>query len=261
MQNDYAKQYAKLYREHWWWRSREAAVIQTIGRLTDLPEHAKILDVGCGDALSLPVLSSLSKDAQAWGIEIDPNTINPDNPLYHRIYQKPLGDPIYDKMSFDLITALDVIEHIEDDQAAVDNMMNMLKPGGWLVITVPAMPMLWTKHDEINIHYRRYKRKSLNRILKHQGQVIDCRYLYTSLTLPKLALAVLGKINTNPTDVPKLPAGWINQTLKRFFNAELALNQRVQMPVGTSLMATVRKPVHHAVSRNNSHEIPHPQAA
>jgi len=66
------------------------------------------------------MLSALADGAQAWGIEIDPATIHPGNPLRSRIYEKPLGDPIYNNLRFDLITAFDVLEHIEDDRAAVD---------------------------------------------------------------------------------------------------------------------------------------------
>lgn len=134
------------------------------------------------------MLSSLSKQAEAWGIEIDKNTLIPGNPLHSRIYDRPLGDPLYEKMQFDLITALDVVEHIEDDQSAVDHMMQMLVPGGTLLITVPALPALWTQHDEMNKHFRRYTRQSLTELLAPHGELLDCRYLYTSLALPKLCL-------------------------------------------------------------------------
>lgn len=242
MQHDYAKQYAKLYRQHWWWRSRESAVVQTIRRLTDLPDHAKVLDVGCGDALSLPILSSLAPDAQAWGIEIDANTILPDNPLRDRIYEKPLGDPIYDGMQFDLITSLDVIEHIEDDHAAIKDMAQMLKPGGCLVLTVPALPVLWTGHDTMNMHFRRYTRRSLTQALAPYGELLHCRYLYTSLALPKLVLAALQRIRPHDPTPPQVPAGIINNLMRHYFKAESMLTRRLPIPFGSSLIAVVRKP-------------------
>lgn len=243
MQHDYATQYARLYRQHWWWRSREAAVVQTIRRLTKLPNHARILDVGCGDALSLPMLESLSDNAQAWGIEIDPNTILPGNPLRDRIYEKPLGDPIYHGKRFDLITALDVIEHIEDDQHAIEQMMLMLKPGGWLVITVPAMPKLWTRHDEINMHFRRYTRGSLTQRLEEHGELLDCRYLYTALALPKLVLAASERNSNTTPGTPEVPHHVINRLARGYFRAEWELTKRLPVPFGTSLIAVVRKPV------------------
>jgi SAM-dependent methyltransferase len=242
MQHDYAKQYARLYRQHWWWRSREKAVVQTIRRLTDLPDQSRILDVGCGDALSLPMLSSLSKQAEAWGIEIDKNTLIPGNPLHSRIYDRPLGDPLYEKMRFDLITALDVVEHIEDDQSVVDHMMQMLVPGGTLLITVPALPALWTQHDEMNKHFRRYTRQSLTELLAPHGELLDCRYLYTSLALPKLALAALQRIRPSKPSTPQVPFAPLNRLLTGYCKAEWQLARRLRMPFGSSLIAAVRKP-------------------
>lgn len=198
--------------------------------------------MGCGDALSLPVLSSLSTDAQAWGIEIDPNTILPDNPLRKRIYEKPLGDPVYKNKRFNLITALDVIEHIEDDQSAVNDMLNMLEPGGWLVLTVPALPALWTQHDQINMHFRRYTRASLTQLLKPHGELLDCRYLYTALALPKLVLAALQRIHSSKPSPPQVPFGLLNRVAKGYFKAEWALAKRCPMPFGSSLIAVLRKP-------------------
>ena len=188
------------------------------------------------------MLSSLSTDGQAWGIEIDPNTILPDNPLRDRIYEKPLGDPVYNDKRFKLITALDVIEHIEDDQSAVNNMLTMLEPGGWLVLTVPALPALWTQHDQINMHFRRYTRTSLTDLLRPHGELLDCRYLYTALALPKLALAALQRIHSSKPSPPQVPFGLLNRVMKGYFKAEWALTKRCPMPFGSSLIAVVRKP-------------------
>ena len=242
MEHDYARQYADLYRRHWWWRSREAAIVQAIRRLTDLPDQAKILDVGCGDALSLPVLESLSAGSRAWGIEVDPNTILSGNPMRDRIYDKPLGDPLYRGKRFDLITALDVIEHIEGDRSAVENMMHMLKPGGWLLITVPALPMLWTRHDEINMHFRRYTRGSLTDLLQPFGELRDCRYLYTALALPKLLLAGVEWLKKNDPSPAQVPNRLVNLIAQVYFKAEWSVTSRYSMPFGSSLMAVVRKP-------------------
>lgn len=261
MQHDYAKQYARLYRQHWWWRSRETAVVQTIRRLTDLPNHATILDVGCGDALSLPMLSSLATDAAAWGIEIDANTILPDNPLVDRIYTKPLGDDLYRGMRFSLITALDVIEHIPDDRAAVDHMLTMLKPGGWLVLTVPAMPVLWTRHDEMNMHYRRYTRASLTGLLKPHGELLDCRYMYASLALPKLILAGLQRNSKRQPSTPQVPPNTVNRVLQGVCRAEWALTRWLRVPFGSSLIAVVRKPDEPSATPSKSVENDRAQAA
>ncbi|MEM6393954.1 MAG: methyltransferase domain-containing protein [Planctomycetota bacterium] len=261
MQHEYAIRYAELYRKHWWWRSRESAVVQTIRRLTDLPAGARILDVGCGDALSLPMLSSLAPDAEAWGIEIDEHTILPDNPLRDRIYNKPLGDAMYRGMTFDLITTLDVVEHIEDDDAAIDDMMRMLNPGGWLVLTVPAGPSLWTAHDELNLHFRRYTRGGLTSLLERHGELLDCRHLYNALALPKVLLAAMHRFRPAKPSPPKSPGGPVNRILQAYCTAESTLAQKVRVPFGSSLIAVVRKPISLAMPKPQATESPLSAAA
>src|SRR4051812_12063398 len=140
MQAPYAAEYARLYREHWWWRSREAILLDLLRSLR-LPPGGDILDVGCGDGL---FFQELERFGRVRGIEVDVGLLDPDGPYRDRIATLPLGDPSYagDAGRFDLITALDVIEHIADDRAAVAAMLRMLRPGGVMVVTVPAFPSL-----------------------------------------------------------------------------------------------------------------------
>ena len=134
-----------------------------------LPRHAKILDVGCGNGL---FFAKLGQFGNVWGIEIDQSLIPPDSPYRDRIFVEPLGHARYHGLRFDLITALDVVEHMEDDRQAVDEMFAMLRPGGKLIITVPASMKLWDRHDEINGHYRRYSRKTLRELISGNGRIV-----------------------------------------------------------------------------------------
>src|SRR5262245_24938681 len=190
MDREYAAGYARLYREHWWWRAREAIVVDTLRGLP-LPPGAAILDVGCGDALSFEALSAFG---EARGIEVDEALLDPAGPHRGRIATRPLGDPLYDGPAwrFDLITALDVVEHIDDDRAAVAAMAALLRPGGHLVVTVPAFALLCIKHDVINHHRRRYTAAGLRRLLDGEGlEVLRLRYLFRGLFAPKLAMRAL----------------------------------------------------------------------
>src|SRR5262249_1578172 len=137
MDREYAAGYARLYREHWWWRARAPIGVAT-RRGLPLPPGAAILDVGCGDALSFGALSAFG---EVRGIEVDEALLSPAGPHRGRISTRPLGDPLYDGPAwrFDLITALDVVEHIDDDRAAVAAMAGLLRPGGHLVGTLPAL--------------------------------------------------------------------------------------------------------------------------
>ena len=151
MDSEYGQIYEDLYRRHWWFRVREAILLDVIRRL-GVRYPADILDVGCGNGL---FFEGLSEFGNVVGIEIDRSLIPSDSRYRDRIFNQPLGAPEYSGMRFDLITALDVIEHIQDDHRAVEDMLSMLRPGGRLVITVPASMLLWDRHDVINHNSKR----------------------------------------------------------------------------------------------------------
>ena len=190
MQEDYGRIYAHLYHNHWWWRSHEAILLRTLRSLR-LPGPVEILDVGCGDGLFFPELRNFGTVS---GIEVDASLIAPGSPHRPRISNKPLGDPAHAGRRFDLITALDVVEHIDDDRAAIDAMVHMLRPGGFLVLTVPAFMCLWDHHDEINGHFRRYTARDLRERLAGLGQTVELRYVFPSLFFGKLVFRWLNRL-------------------------------------------------------------------
>lgn len=241
MHSDYGALYARLYREHWWWRARESILLETIRGLRPRPGPA-ILDVGCGDAVSFPALAAFG---DVRGIEVDEGLLDPDGPYRHRIATRPLGDPLYDDPAwqFDLITALDVLEHIEDDRAAVAAMVHMLRPGGRLVITVPAFELLWDHHDVINQHYRRYTAARLRRALDGQGlELLQMRYLFRGLFFPKLLVRALNAARRRKVDQHTVPAAPLNAAMCRLCVLEDRLLRRLPLGFGTSLLAVARRP-------------------
>lgn len=243
MQRDYGVQYARLYHEHWWWRAREAILITTLRGL-DLPPGLDILDVGCGDALSFPALSAFGS---VRGIEVDEGLLDPAGPFRARISTRPLGDPIYADPSwrFDLITALDVVEHIADDRAAAAALVDLLRPGGVLLITVPAFGLLWDHHDVINQHHRRYTTGQVRRLLRGTGlELLQLRYVFRGLFVPKLLVKLLNTGRKGPERVVQhnIPAPWINRAAQRFCLWEDRLLRRMLIPFGTSVLAAARKP-------------------
>ncbi|WP_435020448.1 class I SAM-dependent methyltransferase [Tundrisphaera sp. TA3] len=240
MQAPYAAAYARLYREHWWWRSREAILLDLI-RSLGLPPGGEILDVGCGDGLFFP---ELERFGRVRGIEVDAGLLDPDGPYRDRISTLPLGDPSYeaDAGRFGLITALDVIEHIADDGAAVRAMAAMLRPGGLLIVTVPAFPALWDHHDEINLHHRRYTAATLRRTLDVPGlELIRLRYLYPGLFPPKYLVARVNRRRASKLEQHALPAPWANRLLARLCLIEDRILRRLPVPFGTSALAVARR--------------------
>ncbi len=240
MEATYAAQYARLYREHWWWRAREAILLDLLRSLRPRPGSA-ILDVGCGDAVSFPALSEFGT---VRGIEVDENLLDPSGPFRERISTRPLGDPLYADPSwrFDVITALDVIEHIDDDRAAISSMAAMLGPGGLLLVTVPAFELLWDHHDEINQHRRRYTARSLRSTLECQGLVLlQVRYLFRALFMPKLVVRLANAKRSRKVAQHGIPGPAINRALERLCVIEDRLLRRLPVPFGTSVMAVARK--------------------
>ena len=145
---------------HWWYRARRDILADYLAREGDLPAAARILEIGCGTGHNLPMLGSFGTvDA----IEIDPAA--------REIASQRLGQPVgsaplpaltgVERRAYDLVAVLDVVEHIEDDVAALKAMAECLKPGGKILITVPAHQWLWSAHDTVNHHHRRYSKASL----------------------------------------------------------------------------------------------------
>jgi SAM-dependent methyltransferase len=240
MEASYGAQYARLYREHWWWRAREVVILDVLRSLRPNP-GSSILDVGCGDAVSFPALSEFGT---VRGIEVDENLLDPSGPFRERISTRPLGDRIYDDPSwrFDLITALDVIEHIDDDRAAVSSMVAMLRPGGLLVVTVPAFEVLWDEHDEINHHRRRYTATGLRKTLEGVGlDLLQVRYLFRGLFIPKLLVRLVNAGRSRKVAQNAIPRPAINMTLRQLCVLENRLLQHVPVPFGTSVIGVARK--------------------
>ena len=238
MERELAARYADLYRRHWWWRAREAILVGEIERLP-LPEEADILDVGCGDGLFFPRLQAFG---EVRGIEVDESLLSDDNPVRSRIYCRPLGDPAYDGWRFHLITALDVIEHLRDDAAAVARMASMLVPGGLLMVTVPAFMSLWDTHDEINHHHRRYTRASLCALLAPHGAILQARYLFPGLFVPRLGAKALGRLLGAGVALDAVPPAPLNRLLANYLRLEDRVVRPLRLPFGTSVLAVLQAP-------------------
>jgi SAM-dependent methyltransferase len=234
---NYAQEYATLYARHWWWRARESILLDCIAAL-DLPRPADVLDVGCGDALFFPALSRFGR---VRGIEIDRALVRPDNPYRGAIHHAPLGDAEYADCQFDVITALDVVEHIEDDAAAIENMAAMLRPGGYLVLTVPAFMLLWDAHDERNHHYRRYRRRRLRTLLAPYGELCELRYLFPSLFLLKAGFRLVNRAAGGRLRQHAIPPAPINCAMRTLCRAEHRALAWLHPPFGTSLLAVMRR--------------------
>src|SRR5947209_16514704 len=143
---------------HWWYRGRRRIIRAELARLALRP-GARVLDAGCGSGRTL---EELGRFGEVFGIELDPGAAAMARDrgcaevVVGRLEELPWEDGY-----FDLITCLDVIEHTPDDRVTLRELRRVCRPGGFLVVTVPAYQSLWSMHDVANHHYRRYSRARL----------------------------------------------------------------------------------------------------
>jgi SAM-dependent methyltransferase len=234
-----------LWERHWWWRSREALVLGWIERLQRRAPLRQILDVGCGDGLFFERLERFGATVE--GLEPDAGLVR-DPRWRSRIRTSPLGPGAFAEGASDLVLLLDVLEHIEDDRAALRAVRDALRPGGHLLLTVPALPWLWSRHDVANAHYRRYNLRRLRLLIEESGLVVETIRFFFAWTVAPLVvrrwLAPAGSVGrAGVADYAvAIPPGPINRVLTLISRGEHALGRLVRWPVGSSLLAVARRP-------------------
>jgi SAM-dependent methyltransferase len=231
------EQMAELDERHWWYRARREVLEALIRRLVKPPAHAQILEIGCGTGHNLPMLGRFG---QVDALELDDaSRAVAERRLGREIMRAPLpelaGVP---ERHYDLIGAFDVIEHIDDDEAAIASIASRLKPGGKLVMTVPAHPWMWSAHDVVNHHKRRYSKRSLKGLIDRSPLRLDAVGYLNSLLFPAaVAERVASKLRGKDEGDLELPSAPLNKALERVFAAERHLVGRLLLPPGLSLYA------------------------
>ena len=233
---------AELDQHHWWFVARRRILKSLIDRVVQPPRNARVLEVGCGTGHNLAMLREFGTlDAS----ELDPSArALASKHLPGEVKEAKLPDlSMFDRNGYDLIALLDVLEHVPDDLASLRAIHHRLKPGGALLMTVPANPWMWSAHDAAHHHFRRYTRKQLNELFLRSGLEIQLLSYFNSLLFPLVAVARIGgKITRKDSADDKLPSAPVNTALNKIFGMEAALLGRVPMPFGVSLVAVVRRP-------------------
>ncbi len=228
---------AELDELHWWYRARREVLETLIRRRIALPEQARILEVGCGTGHNLKMLDRFGRSD---GIEIDAEA--------RAVAEKRLGKAIsparlpelpgIERGYYDLVAALDVVEHIDDDRAAIATLASCLKPGGTLLVTVPAHQWMWSAHDDLNHHKRRYSKRSLKRLIEESPLRLDAIGYFNSVLFPfAVGARLAAKLAGRGGGDDKLPPKPVNYFFERCFAAERRLIGRVPLPPGLSLFA------------------------
>ncbi|MBN1903210.1 class I SAM-dependent methyltransferase [Candidatus Sumerlaeota bacterium] len=245
------EEYEKMYNQenaYWWFQGRKKILFKMIEHYGLLKDgNARVLDIGCGTGL---ILQSISSRSIAIGMDFSRKAIS-----YCRrrnIRDLLLGDvsnlPIKDS-SVDLILALDLMEHIEDDEGLMKEIYRTLKPKGYILATVPAHQYLWSGHDEALHHFRRYSKESFWKLITgNKFQPVKFSYVISFTFLPIFLFRMIQKAyrrfipsTGNPrTHIIILPR-FINSLLVHILNLEGALLKHINFPIGISLLCIARK--------------------
>jgi SAM-dependent methyltransferase len=239
---------------HWWFASRTRALKAIMDSLLPQKPAFRLLDVGCGAG---NMIHHLSHYGQVKGIEIDPRPVKMAHQRGYDVDQFDATQPMpFDNNSFDAVTALDVIEHNQNDLAILADSYRVLKPGGFVIITVPALMWLWGHNDDINAHVRRYTAAELKQKLAQTGFSVR-RVTYNNFFIFPLAAALIllrrfakarpelasHHLDEEEYQVEMEPASPpVNAVLTLVGKIEATLISQFNLPIGTSLIAVGQKP-------------------
>ena len=240
---------AVLVRRHPWWRARARLTLALLEQLGVQPP-AQVLDAGCGWGVTLDALErrgyrptglDVSRQALA-GLEQERD----GRALIEADLTRPLpADP----PAFDAVLALDVIEHLDDDRGAVEQLGRLVRPGGLVVVSVPALPELYSEFDAIQGHRRRYRPETLRAAFADTGLELDRIFWWGGWLLPLLRHqrgrhgAAVGEPAAQSyrrhLRLPPWPGPWV---LRGGFALEHARALRQRLKRGSSLFAVARRP-------------------
>ena len=230
-----------LQDRHWWFVGRRRIAASLIKRFVALPAQARVLEAGCGYGGNLAMLGKLG---EVHAFEFDDTARVHAAVLSGRAigYGKLPDDIGFESDRFDLIALLDVLEHIDDDVNSLKALGNRLTPGGCLLLTVPAVPWLWSDHDVLHQHKRRYTKALLRQRLREAGlEPVRIGY-FNSLLFPlALIQRLVSRLSGGGTSDHAVPPEPVNAMLTWIFTLERNMVGRISFPIGLSLFAVARK--------------------
>ncbi len=229
---------------HWWYRGRRRVLHAALDRAR-VPANARLLDAGCGSGRTLDELARLGA---ASGIDLSPEAVAFAQRRGHADVRTGAIEGLpFEAETFDIVTCLDVIEHTPDDRRSLAELRRVTRPGGALIVTVPAHPRLWSHHDIVNRHYRRYRARDLRAAAMDAGWGVELDTFFNSLLLAPAA-AVRRLQSRRPAGYPaasdlELTPARLDRMLELPIAAEAAvIRAGGRVPFGLSLLAVLRAP-------------------
>ena len=242
MERKVYEQMAELDQRHWWFTARRRILAELIERVVRPPKDARILELGAGTGHNLSMLSRFGT-VEASELDSVARKLASER-LGREVKEAALPDlSMFPADSYDLIALLDVLEHVPDDKGSLAAIRGRLKPGGALLLTVPANRWMWSAHDVAHHHHRRYRKSEIEKLALDAGFRIELLSPFNSLLFPPIAaVRLLGKVTGKDDSDDAMPGALVNRTLDTIFGLERSLIGRVPMPFGVSLVAVLRRP-------------------
>lgn len=244
MEKNFYATYFEVEKAHWLMRGRRAIVLDMLSRHLKRP-GARVLDFGCGSGISVSSLSGAGFDTH--GVDFSEEAINFGTTQGIKNLQSIVDEQLpFPDASFDAVTCMDVLEHLKDEQPALSEMRRVLKPGGLLIIMVPAYEFLWGQQDEIAHHYRRYTLGRLIEVVRHDSLMpLVKRSYFNTFLFPVVAVVrcgswILGLTPKRESDFD-LNNRVINAILGAIFAFERVFLRKLNLPFGVSVLLITRK--------------------
>ncbi|HWN08376.1 MAG TPA: class I SAM-dependent methyltransferase [Pyrinomonadaceae bacterium] len=237
----------RVEQSHWWFVGRRQIIKSFLDRLVRRlkvdagTENIRILDVGCGTGANLEMLSEFG---EAEGVDVSTDALSFCRARgLANVKQGEAERLPFDNESFELVTGLDVVEHLDDDLAGLREMHRVLRPEGRALLFVPAFMFLWGVQDDISNHRRRYTMNELRSVVGKAGFEVE-RATYVNITffapilLGRLLMRVTG---FRPASENNITIGFLNGVLGKIFGAESLALQHASFPFGVSIICVARK--------------------
>jgi 2-polyprenyl-3-methyl-5-hydroxy-6-metoxy-1,4-benzoquinol methylase len=224
----YGSQLDEIERSHWWFAGRRAVILATLRRF--VRPGSRILDFGCGAG---GLTAELARVYDVVGVDFSTPALEVARGRGLNVHLVNSSDAL--PTGFDAVCAFDVIEHVDDDAAELKRLAAAVRPGGIVVVTVPAYRALWGHMDKVAGHRRRYRLRGLDRVVR-AARLTRLHASYFNMWLfPAIAAGRLAGFprENHEIDLPPRP---LNAALRAIFSSEASLAARLTLPFGVSIL-------------------------